>query len=132
MRFAGRILASLLTTVSRASLASAATITGNVKGPDGKPFMGAFVIAENPQARMSVNVLSDAEGRYHINNLPDATYTLRIRAIGHASDPREKVTLAGDQNASFDFALQTAPVAWSDLSTYQGRQLLPHTAEHDL
>jgi virginiamycin B lyase len=132
MRFAGRIFVSLATTVSLASLASAATITGNVKGPDGKPFMGAFVIAENPQTRISVDVLSDAEGHYHINNLPEASYALRIRAIGYASDPREKVTLVGDQKASFDFALQTAPVAWSDLTTYQGRQLLPHTAEHDL
>ena len=132
MRFAGRILASLAATVSLVSLASAATISGNVKGPDGKPFMGAFVIAENPQTHMSVNVLSDAEGRYHINNLPAAIYTLHIRAIGYASDPREKVSLAGDQKAAFDFALQTAPVAWSDLTTYQGRQLLPHAAEHDL
>jgi virginiamycin B lyase len=132
MRFAGRILVSLAATVSLASLASAAAITGNVKGPDGKPFMGAFVVADNPQTHMSVNVLSDAAGRYHINNLPAATYTLRIRALGYASDPREKVSLGGDQTASFDFALKTAPVAWSDLTTYQGRQLLPHTAQHDL
>ena len=27
----------------------AATVTGNVKGPDGAPFMGAFVMAENTQ-----------------------------------------------------------------------------------
>ena len=66
-----------------------------INGPDGKPVMGAFVIAENPQTRMSVNVISDAEGRYHINNLSAASYTLRIRAIGYASDPREKVALAG-------------------------------------
>ena len=132
MRFTGTILASLTLSVSLASTASAATITGTVQGPDGKPFMGAFVVAANPQTKMSVNVLSDAQGHYHINNLPAATYTLGIRAIGYKSDPHANVALTGDQKTSFDFALQTAPVAWSDLTTYQGRQLLPHTAEHDL
>jgi virginiamycin B lyase len=132
MRFADRILASLTLTVSLASIADAATITGSVEGPDGKPFMGAFVVADDAQKKMSVNVLSDAQGHYHIANLPAATYTLSIRAIGYKSEPRSDVTLADDGKAAFDFALQTAPVAWSDLTTYQGRELLPKTPEHDL
>ena len=40
--------------------------------------------------------------------------------------------LAADKNASFDFALKNGTVRWSDLSTYQGRMLLPKTEEHDL
>ena len=115
-----------------ASFALGATIAGSVKGPDGAPFMGAFVIAENTQNRMTFNVLSDKQGRYHIDNLPAAMYSVRIRAIGYKSDPREEVRLTTDKRASFDFVLQKSTVRWSDLSTYQGRMLLPKTDKHDL
>jgi virginiamycin B lyase len=132
MRLADKVLASLTLTVSLASSAFAATIAGNVQGPDGKPFMGAFVVAANTQNKMTVSVLSDAQGRYRIGNLPAATYAVQITAIGYRSDPRTDVRLTGDQKASFDFTLQKRPVRWSELSTYQGRQLLPKTKSHDL
>jgi len=109
----------------------AATITGTVKGPDSKPFMAAFVIAENTQTKMTVSVLTDPQGRYHIS-LPPATYSLRTRAIGYQSDPRTGIQLAFDQKTSFDFALQKGTVRWSDLNTFQGTQLLPKTKAHDL
>lgn len=133
MRLATQMLVALLSSAAcLGSAASAATITGTVTGPDGKPYMGAFVVAENAQNKMTVSVLSNAQGRYHIGNLPAATYNLRITATGYKSDPRGDVPLAADQSTSFDFALQKAAVQWSDLSTYQGRQLLPKTAAHDL
>lgn len=132
IRLAEKLLVSVLLTLSFASLTFAGTITGTVKGPDGAPFMGAFVIAENSQNKMSVSVLSDKQGHYYIANLSAATYALRIRAIGYNSDPRTGVQLSGDQKATFDFALQNGTVRWSDLSTYQGRMLLPKTKEHDL
>jgi virginiamycin B lyase len=136
MPLADKVLVSLALTVAVASSgfssALGATITGNVTGPDGKPFMGAFVVAENAQSKMTVNVLSDQQGRYHINNLPAATYTVKITAIGYKSDPRSGVQLTADQKASFDFALQKGMVRWGDLTTYQGRQLLPKTKDHDL
>ena len=132
MHITKTVLLTLTLTLPLTAAASAATITGNVQGPDGKPFMGAFVIAENSQNKMTVNVLSNPQGRYHIGNLPAATYTLRIQAIGLASDPRAGVRLTGDQTTSFDFALQNRQVRWSDLTTYQGRQLLPQTDKHDL
>ena len=50
MDLAGRVLISLTLTIFLAATALAATITGNVQGPDGKPFMGAFVVAENVPA----------------------------------------------------------------------------------
>ena len=126
------LTAAFTLTASFASTAFGATITGNVQGPDGKPFMGAFVVAENIQNRMTVSVLSDAQGRYHIGNLPAATYRVQIATIGYKSDPRTDVRLTDDEKASFDFALQKRPVRWSELNTYQGRQLLPKTASHDL
>ena len=129
---AGKALGSVALTACLASAAWGATITGSVTGPDGKPFMGAFVVAENAQNKMTVNVLSDQQGRYHIDRLPAATYTVKITAIGYQSDPRTGVQLTDDQKTSFDFALQKSMVRWGDLTTYQGRQLLPKTANHDL
>src|SRR3981189_2747488 len=111
-----KVLVSLTLTLM-SSTAFAASITGSVKGPDGKPFMGAFVVAENPQTKMTVNVLSNAQGRYYIGNLPDAAYTVKITQIGYKSEPKNDVKLAGDQKASFDFTLEKTPVLWSDLTT---------------
>jgi hypothetical protein len=42
------------------------------------------------------------------------------------------VALAVDAAASLDFALNRTPARWSDLTTYQGRQLLPKTKDYDL
>src|SRR5580693_2221411 len=78
MHLVDKVLVTLTLTMSLAAPALAATITGNVQGPDGKPFMGAFVVAENAQNKMTISVLTDAQGRYHIGNLPAATYTVRI------------------------------------------------------
>src|SRR5580765_5933895 len=132
MRSVDKLLVALALAVSLASPAFGATITGNVKGPDGKPFMGAFVVAENTQNKMTVTVLSDTQGRYHINNLPAANYSVQITAVGYKGDPHNGVQLTADQKTSFDFALQTGVVRWSDLTTYQGTQLLPKTDKHDL
>src|SRR5712691_12234150 len=127
MRPVDKLLIALVLTGSLTLPAFGATITGTVKGPDGKPFMGAFVVAENTQNKMTVTVLSDSQGRYHINNLPAANYSVQITAVGYKGDPYSGVQLTADQKASFDFALQTGVVRWSDLTTYQGTQLLPKT-----
>jgi streptogramin lyase len=107
------------------SPSDAATIAGTVKGPDGAPLRAAFVQARNTGMKMTVSVLSDNDGRYLIENLPAGDYRLSIRAIGYKADPRDGVKLTADQNLSQDFALQTGMVDWTDLSIYQGLQLLP-------
>src|SRR6266581_1225673 len=86
MRLANKVLVSLTLTVALASTAFGATITGSVQGPDGKPFMGAFVVAENTQNKMTVSVLSDAQGRYRIDGLPAADYTVQVTAVGYQRD----------------------------------------------
>ena len=48
-----------------------------------------------------------------------------MRALGTRSEPRSGITLAADGSAAHDFALQRAPVRWSDLTILQGLQLLP-------
>ena len=88
------------------SVTHSATITGTVKGPDGAPFQGAFVEAQNTKTKITVIVLSDSQGHYRIEKLPAGEYRVQIRAVGYRTEPRTGVNLTADQNASFDFALQ--------------------------
>ena len=104
--------------------AADATISGVVKDPSGAPFRGAFVRAQNVQSKISVNVLSDNQGRYRIQNLPPGEYQVRVTATGYKADPRTGVKLAAGDSSSLDFALQQGTVRWADLSLYQGKTLL--------
>jgi virginiamycin B lyase len=105
--------------------ASVGTISGTVKGPDGSPFKGAFVRAQNEKSKVTVSVLSDKQGGYRIQNLTEGKYQVRATAMGYKSDPRADVTVDGAQPASLDFAMQKGVVRWSDLSIHQGETLLP-------
>src|SRR5579863_7517562 len=80
------------------ALALAATVTGTVKGPDGAPFEGAFVVAVNAKTKISVSVLSDKQGRYRVENLPAGEYQVRVRAVGFTTEPRSALNLSADQN----------------------------------
>src|ERR1700730_5288307 len=101
------------------SACHAATITGTVNGADGGPFQGAFVEAQNAKTRITVIVLSDSQGRYRIPDLAAGDYRLQIRVVGYRADPHNPVTLAANQNASFDFALQMGIVRWNEISQNQ-------------
>jgi len=125
MKVASKCLGLLIVFLFLASFDQAATVTGTVKGPDGAPFRGAFVQAQNTATRMLTSVLTDKDGRYQMENLPAGKYQLQIRAIGFRANPRSDVNLAADQAASYDFALAQGMVRWADLSQYQGEVLLP-------
>jgi len=125
MRSVSKLVAFVSLLVVFSSLVHAATVTGNVKGPDGTPFEGAFVQAINAQTHITVSVLSDKQGRYKVENLPAGEYQVRVRAVGFATDPHSAVNLSADQNVSFAFALQKGTVRWSDLNLYQGKKLMP-------
>src|SRR5580692_8141828 len=125
MRTMSKLAAFVSIAILFSSSAFAATVTGTVKGPDGAPFEGAFVLAVNSKTKISVSVLSDKQGRYRVENLPGGDYQVRVRAVGFTTDPHSAVTLAADQNVSFEFALKQGTVRWSDLNLYQGKQLMP-------
>jgi virginiamycin B lyase len=125
MRSVSKLVAFVSLLVVFSSLVHAATVTGNVKGPDGTPFEGAFVQAINAQTHITVSVLSDKQGRYKVENLPAGEYQVRVRAVGFTTDPHSAVNLSADQNVSFEFALQKGTVRWSDLNLYQGKKLMP-------
>ncbi len=82
MRPATKVLSLAGLIFSLASMVYGATISGTVKGPDGKPFKGAFVEAQNMESRVTVNVLSDKDGRYRVESLPEGQYQLMVRAVG--------------------------------------------------
>lgn len=108
-----------------ASIAQAASIAGSVKGPDGSPFRGAFVAAQNLKTKISVTVLTQTNGRFTIRNLPAGDYEVRVKSVGYTNNEASRIALAGDQTGSKDFALAKGKVSWADLSYYQERQLLP-------
>ena len=108
-----------------ATVADAATISGTVKGPDGAALRGAFVQARNAKTKIMVSVLTDNQGKYIVENLPAGDYKLAIRATGFKADPKDGVKLTDEQTTSHNFALQTKPIEWSEISLYQGLQLLP-------
>jgi virginiamycin B lyase len=110
----------------------ASTITGMVKGPDGAAFQGAFVEAQSTRTKITIAVLSDAQGHYRIDDLSGGQYRLFIRAVGYRAEPRMDVNVTANKNATFDFALQAGVVHWSDISVYQGKQLFPAGRGKDL
>ncbi|HEV2522903.1 MAG TPA: carboxypeptidase regulatory-like domain-containing protein [Candidatus Acidoferrales bacterium] len=132
MKLASKCVGLLLGCLFAAATTPAATVDGTVKGPEGTPFRGAFVQAQNTSTHVLVSVLTDKSGHYRIENLPAGNYRLQIRAVGYRSDPRSDVNLTAEQNASYDFALQQGAVRWSDLSQYQGEVLFPEAKGKDL
>jgi len=124
MRAAASLI-GLLTAILLSSAATGATLTGTVKGPDGAPFRGAFVQAQDAATSILTSVLTDRAGQYRIPNLAAGTYQLSVRAVGFRADPRGAVVLAATQNAASEFALKQDKVHWNDLSQYQGSVLFP-------
>jgi virginiamycin B lyase len=123
-------LASLLAFSS--PFASAATVAGTVKGPDGAPFEGGFVEAQNTQNKITFIALSDSQGRFLLEKIPAGEYRLHIKAVGYRADDRTGVSLSSNQNTSYDFTLQKDMVRWNDLSIDQARALLPPGTGKDL
>lgn len=126
------LLATTGLLVCLASPGLAGSITGTVTSLDGRPAAGVFVTAENPGTKIAIHVLSGADGRYVIPRLAAATYDLRIESIGWKAVAKPGVIVSDGAAATTNFTIQKRPVEWSELSTWQGRQLLPKTAAHDL
>ena len=107
------------------------TISGTVKDPAGGAV--SWGICACPRIWKSkitaVNVLSNNQGHYQIQDLPPGEYDVRATAVGFKADPRSDVKLTEGEATPIDFALQQGTVRWSDLSVYQGMALLPEAEE---
>ena len=132
MRSLSKLLAILCLVIFPGSFCCGATITGTVKGPDGSPFPGAFVEAQNTKTKMTVMSLSDDQGHYQVEKLPAGEYRVQVRAVGYRSNPQTGLNLTAEQNATLDIALQKGTVHWNDLSIYQAGKLWPASTGKDL
>ena len=121
-----KLMIVVLTLLWITPLSHAGTITGTVLGPDGEPYRGAFISAQNLKTKISTMVLSQKDGRYHIDNLPVGAYDVQAKATGYKSDPHTGLSVTAQQNPAAQLQLQKAAVLWSDLSIYQGEVLLPN------
>src|SRR5262249_25821777 len=88
------VLVSLLLAAAATCNAFAGAVSGTVKDPVGAAFRGAFVRARNQQTKMTVNVLSDALGRYRLQNLPSGDYEIRATATGYDEGAHSVVKVA--------------------------------------
>jgi virginiamycin B lyase len=120
-----KFLALIGAAILSGSACYGATVTGTVKGPDGSPFMGAFVEARNTKTKMTFMSLSDAQGHYQVEKVPAGDYQIQVRAPGYTFDPKTGVALSGDQSTSIDIALKPGMVHWNDLSVAQYDKLWP-------
>src|SRR5215472_6407914 len=82
----------------------AGSVQGVVKSASGQALPGAYVKLINPERRLTFMLVSQAQGRYTMNNLPPGDYTVQGIGDGLQSKPTP-VTLTADKPATADVAL---------------------------
>ncbi len=93
-----------------AAFASAATLTGRVIDPDGRPVAGARVVVSGPIAVPRV-AGTDAAGRFRIDRLGAGRYDVRVVREGFTARP---VTVTLDAQGTRDVAVRLHLSALSD------------------
>lgn len=82
----------------------AGSVEGVVKSASGQVLSGAYVKLNNPERRLTFMVVSQADGRYTMNNLPPGDYT--VQGIGNGFQSKlTPVTLASGKPATADVSL---------------------------
>src|SRR5580700_11343966 len=105
-----RILAVIAAAVPFASIHStqaadfAGSVAGVVKSASGQALPGAYVKLINPERRLTFMLVSQAQGRYTMNNLPPGDYTVQGIGDGLQSKPTP-VTLTAGKPATADVSL---------------------------
>src|ERR1700693_5992969 len=82
----------------------AGSVGGVVKSASGEALAGAYVKLTNPEKRLTFMIVSQAQGRYTMNNLPPGDYTVQGIGNGFQSKPT-KVALTADKPATADVSL---------------------------
>ena len=85
--------------------ALAAPLSGRVLDPEGRPVAGARVLADGPLGVQTTR--TDADGRFALPDLPDATYRLFVEAEGLSAPPRTVRT--GEDTSGIELRLALAP-----------------------
>jgi virginiamycin B lyase len=82
----------------------AGSVQGVVKSASGEALPGAYVKLFNPERRLTFMVISQAQGRYTLNNLPPGDYTVQGIGNGFQSKPTP-VALTAGKPATADVSL---------------------------
>ena len=96
-----RILAVIAAAVPFASIHStqaadfAGSVAGVVKSASGQAIPGAYVKLINPERRLTFMLVTEAQGRYTMNNLPPGNYTVQGIGNGFQSKPTPVALTAG-------------------------------------
>jgi tetratricopeptide (TPR) repeat protein len=77
------------------ALAQQGSMEGNVKGPDGKPMIGAMVKLDRTDIKAHYQVKTDKKGHYFHAGLPYGTYNVSIEVDGKDQVVQQGVPLRG-------------------------------------
>lgn len=91
----------------------AGSVQGVVKNASGQALTGAYVKVFNPERRLTFMVVSEAQGRYAMSNLPAGQYTVQGIGAGFQSKPTP-IALTNGKPANADLSLsdkQGDPIA---------------------
>jgi streptogramin lyase/mono/diheme cytochrome c family protein len=93
------------------------TVEGVVQDASGKPVTGAFVKLKNNDRHLEFMVISQAQGRYTVSNLPAGQYVIQGIGGGYQSNVSAPVDVAEGKTAKQDLALSNKqapmlPRAW--------------------
>ena len=80
-------------------------IEGVVQDASGKPVAGAFVKLKNNERHLEFMVVSQAQGRYTVSNLPAGQYVIQGVGGGYQSNPSTPVDVAEGKTVKQDLSL---------------------------
>ena len=96
------LLLSLLL-ASPLSAQSNGSIQGTVRGEDNQPLEGALVAID----ALRLTALTNANGRYVLQNVPAGNHTVTVQTLGFTSQTRENVAVTAGQPTVADFQMRT-------------------------
>jgi hypothetical protein len=105
------VASAFLACLSVSALAqTTGTISGMVKDEKGAIIPKATVTVREVTTNSSRSTTTDDEGRYRFNNIPVGNYEVSVEASGFGKYVQSGITLALNQDAVVDVALQTGGV----------------------
>jgi streptogramin lyase len=96
---------------------NSSTVEGVVQDASGKPVTGAFVKLKNNERHLEFMVISQAQGRYSVSNLPAGQYVVQGVGGGYQSGVSAPLDVAEGKTAKLDLSLaakrgDALPRAW--------------------
>ena len=93
------------------SSADAATLGGVVRDPDGRAVPGARVLVTGTRPGV-IDAITDSEGRFEIDELPEGRHELRVLIDGFTADP-QIVQTTDDSTRTIDIVLRVSALSES-------------------